>query len=244
MFPCSVALEHPLSMTGYVIGEPLEDLLVDISEPLLEDPEIYPIASSSKTVLVPPSPLRPSLRLSRSSSISFEPSALKIKGAGSPSSLGVPSFASRSSSSLLSNGSSLSQTSITTNESGDESDDEDSDVDDGSEISSSISNMIPNSRGAHFHAHPKQFVILPPPSSSVHRVISVHLTGNKVREVKSRKPFGVNSSALSFDDLTLSAKGKDHVVLVRRTSKNAKVSVTIHRRGSLLSVCQLLNSTF
>lgn len=119
-------------------------------------------------------------------------------------------------------------------ESGDYSDDEGSDVDDGSEINSSISEMIPNSRGTHFHAHSKQFVILPPPSSSVHRVVSVHLAGNKVREVKSRKPFGVGSSALSSEDVTLSAKGKDHVVLVRRTAKNAKISVTINRRGMIV----------
>jgi hypothetical protein len=55
-----------------------------------------------------------------------------------------------------------------------------------------------------------------------------------VREIKSRKPFGANSASFSQDDIALSAKGVDHIVVVRRSSKSSKIFATIHRRGEHL----------
>lgn len=215
---------------GYTIGDVGEERELSLVEESLAGIEPEPLFKGSVSIvtdlLQPPSPLRPSLRLSRSSSIGFDrpPS----RSLASPSSLTVPSLTSASSSTLTlrSDNSSWDGAESST---GDESASSETELE---AADNSILKVIPApSRGVHFHARRKHFVIIPPPKSSVHRVISVQFQGSKVREIKSRKPFGANSASFSPDDLALSAKGADHIVVVRRGPKSSKIFVTIHRRG-------------
>ena len=213
---------------GYIISDAGEgrELLGEETLPDIEPEPFKDLVSNATPTLPPPSPLRPSLRLSRSSSINFERSPSR-RSFLSTSSLNVPSLTSATSSprSLQNDNSSWdgAESSIL-----DESDSSETELED---TDNYISKAIPPPcRGVHFHARRKHFVIIPPPKSCVHRVVSVQFQGDKVREISSRKPFGANTS-FSQDDISLSAKGADHIAIVRRSSKSSKIFVTVHRRG-------------
>jgi len=214
---------------GYFIGDESEVLLAEGPPAVIEPEPFKDLLSSITQTLQPPSPLRRSLRLSRTSSISFERSP--SRPLASPSSLNVPSLTSASSSPLTRH-SDVSSWDGAESSISDESDSSEIELEDADDY---ISKAIPAPcRGVHFHARRKHFVIIPPPKSSVHRVVSVQFQGNKVREICSRKPFGANTSSFSQDDISLSAKGADHIAVVRRSSKSSKIFVTVHRRGEHL----------
>lgn len=232
---CATRLALFTMSQGYFIGDegeqpPDESLpLLGVSFPTIEEESEKTLTAPLRDdIPAPPSPLRPSLRLSRSSSINFNrpPS----RSFASTSSLSVPGLTSASTSTLRSDNSSWdgAESSIC-----DESAASDTELDDNdADAYDSVSKAIPTPcRGVHFHARRKHFVIMPPPHSSAPRVVSVQFQGSKVKDICSRKPFGANLSSFSHQDVTLSAKGPDHVAMVRRNAKSNKVFLTVHRRG-------------
>ena len=156
----------------------------------------------------PPTPLRPSLCLSAStSSFAWDSNSRLFE---SSSSLDVPSLAS-------------SQTSANCDSSC-----EDDDPNQGQE---DAPELIPYPEpGVHFHARHKEFVIIAP-SSAVHRLVTVEFNGSSVHKVHSRKPLGVHVPSFSPNDIVLSARGENHIAVVRRGAKSNKISLTIQGRS-------------
>ena len=170
-----------------------------------------------------PSPLRPSLRLTPSSSSLTEDfsshESSSVQASTSLLSLSVPSVDYASSS-----------TSIQTPNC--DSDCEDFVLEDGDgECEESMSYLIPHpDSGVHFHACSKQLIMVSP-SPTVHRVVSIYYRRNRVYKVNSQKPVFAHQPSFSPDDVLVSARADPHIAMVRRGAKSGKLTLTLHNHS-------------